>query len=112
MTSDAPTPAEPEGAAQIRADIEETQQQLGETVEALAAKTDVKARAHDRIEEVKANASQLKDDVVNRAREAAPASAGAGAQQVSATVQERPLPFATAGAFAAGLLVGWLLGRR
>jgi ElaB/YqjD/DUF883 family membrane-anchored ribosome-binding protein len=103
---------EPKSAEEIRAEIAETQEQLGETVEALAEKTDVKARAHDRIEAAKENVSQIKDDFVSKAKQAAPESAGAGVHQVSATVQEKPLPFATAGAFAAGLVVGWLLGRR
>jgi hypothetical protein len=125
MTDDVnPTPAaqageEPRTPEEIRADIEQTREQLGETVEALAAKTDVKARAQDRIEAAKENVAHLKDDVahlkddvVAKARQVTPDSAGASVHQVSTTVQERPLPFATAGAFAAGLVVGWLLGRR
>ena len=97
---------------EIQADIERTREQVGDTVEALAAKTDVKARAQEKIGAAKENVTQLKDDVVSKAREATPESAGAGVQQVSATVQQRPLPFAVAGAFAAGLLLGWLLARR
>ena len=118
MTDQTPQPAqagEPEQsrtAEEIRAEIDETREQVGDTVEALAAKTDVKARTQDKVRDAKQNAAQLKDDVVTRAREATPASAGAGAEQVSATVAERPLPFAAGGAFAAGVLVGWLLGRR
>ncbi|NUT55002.1 MAG: DUF3618 domain-containing protein [Thermoleophilia bacterium] len=40
---------------EIRADIERTRVELGDTAEALAAKTDVKARASERIDELKAN---------------------------------------------------------
>jgi hypothetical protein len=40
----------------IRADIEQTRAELGDTVEALAEKTDVKARAHERVEEIKETA--------------------------------------------------------
>jgi ElaB/YqjD/DUF883 family membrane-anchored ribosome-binding protein len=116
-------PDQPKSAEQIRAEIEATQEQLGETVEALASKTDVKARAQDRVESVKENAqqrvesakasaAQLKDEVVSKARQATPESAEAGAHQVSAAVRERPLPYATVAAFGAGLLLGWLLGRR
>ena len=43
-------------AAEIRADIEETREELGDTVEALAAKTDVKARAQERVDEIKQEA--------------------------------------------------------
>jgi ElaB/YqjD/DUF883 family membrane-anchored ribosome-binding protein len=126
VAGDRPTPAandEPKSAEEIRAEIAQTQEQLGETVEALAEKTDVKARAHDRIDavkdgaqerigSVKENVAHVKDDGVSRARQVTPESAQDGVHQVSATVQERPLPFATVAAFAAGLLVGWLLGRR
>jgi Protein of unknown function (DUF3618) len=43
---------QPDTADAIRADIEQTRQQLGETVEALAAKADVKARAQDKVSEL------------------------------------------------------------
>jgi hypothetical protein len=108
------TPAagdEPRSAEEIRADIEQTRGNLGDTVEALAEKTDVKAQARDRVTAVKETVSSKAGDMVSRAREAAPESAGGGAQQVTATVQRQPLPFAVAGAFAGGLLIGWLLGR-
>jgi len=38
---------------EIRAQIEETRHELGETVEALAAKVDVKAQVHDKVEATK-----------------------------------------------------------
>jgi ElaB/YqjD/DUF883 family membrane-anchored ribosome-binding protein len=113
----------PQTAEELRAEIEHTQEQMGDTVEALARKTDVKAQASERIDHAKETIAEsvqgaresvqhTAEDVLGRVREATPDSAGAGAQQVSATVQEKPLPFAAAGAFAAGLLVGFLLGRR
>jgi hypothetical protein len=40
---------------QIRADIEATRQELGDTVEALVAKADVKAHARERIERTRAS---------------------------------------------------------
>jgi len=97
---------------EVRADIERTREELGDTVEALAAKTDVKAQAKDRITQVKETAQQKKDEFAARAREAAPDSAGAGADQIVSTVRSRPVPFSAFGAFAAGVLVGWLLSRR
>jgi ElaB/YqjD/DUF883 family membrane-anchored ribosome-binding protein len=114
---------EPQTPEQIRAEIERTQQELGDTVEALAQKTDVKAQASARIDAAKesiqetvhgarVSVSETKDELLTKVKQATPESAGAGAQQVSATVQEKPLPFATAGSFAAGVLLGWLLGRR
>jgi ElaB/YqjD/DUF883 family membrane-anchored ribosome-binding protein len=114
--------SEPQTPEQIRAEIERTQQELGDTVEALAHKTDVKAQASARIDAAKESiqetvhgaresVSATKDEFVTKVKEVTPESAGAGAQQMNATVQEKPLPFATAGAFAAGVLVGWLVGR-
>ena len=38
---------------EIRSEIEETREQLGETVEALAAKADVKGQAKAKVEDVK-----------------------------------------------------------
>lgn len=48
-----PEPGPDAGLAKIQADIEKTRNELGETVEALAAKTDVKARAHDKAVETR-----------------------------------------------------------
>ena len=39
---------------QLQAEIEQTREQLGETVEELAARADVKARLHEKVEERKA----------------------------------------------------------
>jgi ElaB/YqjD/DUF883 family membrane-anchored ribosome-binding protein len=114
---------EPQSPEEIRAEIERTQQELGDTVEALAHKTDVKAQASARIDAAKESiqetvhgaresVAETKEDFVTKVKQATPESAGAGAHQVRDTVQEKPLPFATAGAFAAGVLVGWLIGRR
>ena len=44
---------EPQSPEQIRAEIERTQEELGDTVEALAYKTDVKAQAAERIDAAK-----------------------------------------------------------
>lgn len=120
------TPAEGAGesrsAEEIRAEIEHTREQLGDTVDALAEKTDVKSQARHRLESARGtvaeNLGSARQTVAgkaggftSRAREATPDSAGAGARQVKATVARRPLPFAIAGAFAAGLILGWLVGR-
>jgi ElaB/YqjD/DUF883 family membrane-anchored ribosome-binding protein len=103
---------EPRTPEQIRAEIEATREELGDTVEALAAKTDVKAQAAQRVAAAKESVRGSKDELVDKVSQATPDSAAAGAQQMGATVQEKPVPFAAAGAFAAGTLFGWLLGRR
>ena len=106
------TSGEQKSPEELRQEIEQTREELGDTVEALAEKTDVKAQAKDRIAAVKDTVQQKKDEFVSKAKEVKPDSASAGAQQVASTVQQKPVPFAAGGAFAAGLLIGWLLGRR
>jgi len=125
---DEPTPEE------LRAEIERTREELGDTVEALAAKTDVKGRARARVDDIKSNAVAKKDELTAKVKEKAsggnssdgqtvgdaPASAyapsssssaQAQAQQYAdktvATVKANPLPFAVAGS----LLLGYLIGR-
>ncbi|MEO5874438.1 MAG: DUF3618 domain-containing protein [Streptosporangiaceae bacterium] len=61
-------------AAQLRADIEETRQELGDTVDALAAKADVKARAQDGVDQVKAGAQDAVDHAKTGAQDAAAAA--------------------------------------
>lgn len=97
---------------QLREEIEETREELGETVEALAEKADVKAQARNRLSVVKETAQHKKDEFVSKAKDAAPESASTGAQQVASAVQRKPVPFAAAGAIAAGVVIGWLLGRK
>jgi ElaB/YqjD/DUF883 family membrane-anchored ribosome-binding protein len=110
--SDGEGASEPRPPEEIRRDIEETREELGDTVEALAAKTDVKAQVKDRVDEMKTTAEERKDELLSKAKEAVPESAGAGAQQFTETVKAKPVPFSAGGAFAAGVFVGWLLGRR
>jgi ElaB/YqjD/DUF883 family membrane-anchored ribosome-binding protein len=106
------TGGEQKSPEELRAEIEQTREDLGDTVQALADKSDVKAQARDRIAAVKQTAQQKKDQFISKAKTATPESASAGAQQVAATAQQKPVPFTAGGAFAAGVLVGWLVGRR
>jgi hypothetical protein len=89
-------PAEEKTPEQIRAEIEVTREELGDTVEALAEKTDVKAQA-------KAKAKELGE----KAKQAAPESPREGVQQAQALIKENPKPAAIAG----GLLVLFVLWR-
>ena len=52
---------------EIRVDIEQTREELGDTVEALAAKTDVKAQAKERIASLKDTAQTKKDEFASPA---------------------------------------------
>src|SRR4051812_14030356 len=62
---------------QLRAEIEGTREDLGDTVEALAAKTDVKTRAREKADELKRTATTKKDDLIAKAKRAKPGGDGA-----------------------------------
>jgi ElaB/YqjD/DUF883 family membrane-anchored ribosome-binding protein len=96
---------------EIRRDIEETREDLGDTVEALAQKADVKGQAKAKFEGIKQSAQEKTQQFTSKAKDASPDSASAGAEQVTALAKENPIPAAAVGAFAAGLLVGWILSR-
>ncbi len=92
MTTDQPagdvTPAAepPADAEQIREEIERTRDQLGETVEALVAKADVKAQAKERVGQVsdrlKGRTAQVKDTAA-QAKEQAAARVGQARSQLA-----------------------------
>jgi ElaB/YqjD/DUF883 family membrane-anchored ribosome-binding protein len=96
---------------EIREEIEETREELGDTAAELAAKTDVKAQAKAKVEDLKRSVRQKREEFGSRASEATPESVGAGVSQAASTAKENPVPLALAGAFAAGLVVGWILSR-
>ena len=101
----------PEDPAQLRADIERTREDLGDTVAAIAEKTDVKARAKEKVAEVRQNVTQKRTEMAGRAREASPDGASSAADQVRQKAQENPVPFAAIGAFVGGFVLGRITGR-
>jgi len=103
---------------QLRHQVEETRAELGETVDALSQKADVKARVAERVEDRKAAWRERQEDVkakVSGARErvsgATPDDAKRAASQVARTAERRPFP-AIALALGLGLLIGRTLRRR
>ncbi|MBO0768914.1 MAG: DUF3618 domain-containing protein [Solirubrobacterales bacterium] len=97
--------------AEIQEQIEQTREQLGDTVDALAAKADVGARAGEKLQDAKAQtdakAAEVKQTLSEKRekiRAATPDSAQAAAQVAS----DNPVPVAIAGG---ALLVGFLVGR-
>ena len=97
---------------EIEADIEAAREDLGDTVEALAAKTDVKARAKAKVDETKEAISEKVSGIGDSARQAAPESASAGAQQAATVAKQNPEYVALGGAFAAGVIAGWIIRGR
>ena len=96
---------------EIRADIEQTRHELGDTAAAVAAKADVKAQAKAKADEAKQRATEKKDELLGKAKEASPDSAGQFAGQAATTAKENPLPVAAGAAFVAGFVLGRLTRR-
>ena len=103
---------------QLQHEIEETRAELGDTVDALAQKADVKARVSEKVEQRKAALRERQEDIKGRvsgARErvsrTTPDEAKHAASQFARTAKERPLP-AIAVALGLGLLIGRAIGRR
>ena len=101
----------------IREEIEQTRAEMGETVDALGYKTDVKARAKDSIQDKKESvmgaASSAKERLVGAGQtvgEATPDSEQVKrqARRAKSVAQENPLGLAV-GAVAVGFLAGMLI---
>jgi ElaB/YqjD/DUF883 family membrane-anchored ribosome-binding protein len=106
------TTAPSDDPQQLRADIERTRQDLGDTVAALAEKTDVKARAKEKVSEVRHNVTEKKTELMGRARESSPDGANSAAVQVRAKAEQNPVPTAALAAFVGGFLFGRITKRR
>src|SRR3954453_1907681 len=61
---------------ELRAEIQQTRADLGETVQALAAKADVKARAKDQVEQTKLRVKPQAADAAGRVRDVAATATG------------------------------------
>jgi ElaB/YqjD/DUF883 family membrane-anchored ribosome-binding protein len=97
---------------EIRADIERTREELGDTAAAVAQKADVKAQAKAKFDETRQSVADKKDEVVGKAKESSPDSASQVAGQAASRARENPLPAAAGAAFVVGFLLGRLSGRR
>jgi ElaB/YqjD/DUF883 family membrane-anchored ribosome-binding protein len=101
----------------IRREIEQTRAEMGETVDALGYKTDVKARAKDSIQDKKESvmgvASSAKERLVGAGQSVGDATPDAQqvkhqARRAKSVAQENPLGLAV-GAVAVGFLAGTLI---
>ncbi|MFC0533675.1 DUF3618 domain-containing protein [Phytohabitans kaempferiae] len=93
MSANEPTPAPPSDPDALRAEIERTRDDLGDTVNAIAAKADVKARAKSAAGEAR---GRMQDTAT-----VATEQATLRASEVRERVRQRPAPVAAA---AGGLL--------
>ncbi|MCY1143771.1 DUF3618 domain-containing protein [Actinoplanes sp. Pm04-4] len=107
--SDPQTPIDPQ---QLRAEIEQTRADLGDTVEQLAAKADVKARAKQAVGDATDTAREklagLKDQAAQTAGVVSEKAATAKQQLANSDLPEpirRPLPLAAIVAAAAAVIV-------
>ena len=98
-------------AAELRAEIERTRIELGDTVAALVGKTDVKARARHKAARMARRVRKKQSGLVDRTRETSPTSATAVAGRARDGVRRHPVPAAAVAALAAGLALG-RAGRR
>jgi ElaB/YqjD/DUF883 family membrane-anchored ribosome-binding protein len=93
-----------EDANALRAEIQVTREELGETAQALAAKTDVKARAKDAVEDAKAQAKARAKDAVEDVK--------VRAKQTAEEVKRRPVPPLLIGAVAAAAIALVIYARK
>jgi hypothetical protein len=94
-----------ENPDQIRQQIEDTRAHMGDTVDALAHKADVKGRAKDAI-------TDKKDRAMETITQAAPSTGDVkrGARRAAGVAQENPIGLAIGG-IAAGFLAGMAMPR-
>ncbi len=93
-------------AAELRAEIERTRIELGDTVAALVGKTDVKARARHKAARMARRVRKTPPGLVDGTREPSPTSATAVAASARDGVRRHPVPVAAVAALAAGLALG------
>jgi phage tail protein X len=96
--------------SQIREEIEETRAEMGDTVDALAYKTDVKTRVKESISDKRERLISQVQGTTHKVGESTPDGhqVKEGAQQAVGLAQENPLGLAIGG-LAAGFLAGMML---
>jgi ElaB/YqjD/DUF883 family membrane-anchored ribosome-binding protein len=107
---------------EIQRDIEETREELADTVAAVAEKADVKTQAKRKVDETKAKAKAKVDEAkhsaeakreqfASKAQETTPESAGAAGERVATLARENPVAVKIGVAFVAGVVVSRILSR-
>jgi ElaB/YqjD/DUF883 family membrane-anchored ribosome-binding protein len=103
---------------QLRTEIAEVREDLGDTAAALAAKTDFKTRAREKADDVKRTAADKKEHVLSKVRSSRPGGSGEApnrgpsvATQIKSKAQQNPVPTAALAALVGGFLLGRLTRR-
>jgi Protein of unknown function (DUF3618) len=116
VTASVAVPAPPDDPQQLAEEIERTREQLGETVEQLAARADVKARAQEKARQVtgrlKGKAGQARQQAAAAAAKiskATPEPVQRAAAQAVVTARQRWAPLAAA--IGAGVLAWMVIAR-
>jgi hypothetical protein len=109
----APVGSEPEQPSpeQLRADIEGTREDLGETVAALAEKTDVKARAKDKVAELRERVTEKRTQLAGGGGDSGSEGGGESVAKLRAKAEDNPVPTAAVAAFVGGVVFGRLTKR-
>jgi ElaB/YqjD/DUF883 family membrane-anchored ribosome-binding protein len=104
---------DPDRVAELRTEIEDVRADLGDTVEALAAKTDVKARAREKAEALKAKAASAMPSSGGDSAGGGGVASGAssGLTQARTWARQNPVPTAALGAAIGGFLIGRMTKR-
>jgi Protein of unknown function (DUF3618) len=105
-TSGAAVSVEAWDPEKIRKEIEATRQELGDTIEALAERTDVRAQAKHKMAESNAYVTKKKDELLAKTRDTSPKSLVSAVHHVAHKARENPIELAAIGAFASGVVVG------
>jgi hypothetical protein len=108
-------------AAELRSEIEDVREDLGDTAAELAAKTDVKARARAKVDDIKHTAQAKKDDLLSVSSASTsggsdgspgPSPAASAVNDFTTKAKQYPVPTAAVGAMIGGFLLGRLTRRR
>jgi hypothetical protein len=104
---------EEKSPAQLRDEIAEVREDLGDTAAALADKTDIKARTREKAGEVKRTAVGKKDEMLSKVRGGSEVSTPgpSAATQIRTKAQQKPVLTAALGALVGGFLLGRLSRR-
>jgi ElaB/YqjD/DUF883 family membrane-anchored ribosome-binding protein len=102
----------PQDPQQLRDDIERTREDLGDTVAALAEKTDVKARAKEKVTEVRGKVDEKRAQLTGGSGSGSGSGGPSAVDQVREKAQDNPVATAALAAFVGGLVFGRLTKRR